>query len=77
VRRPGAAAIDLAYVAAGVFDGFWERNLSSWDVCAGGLLVKEAGGLITDYSGGPFSIKGRELLATNGLIHKEMMGILR
>lgn len=77
VRRPGAAAIDLAYVAAGVFDGFWERNLSSWDVCAGALLVREAGGRVTSYSGGAFAIDGREVLATNGLIHPDMMSFLK
>lgn len=77
VRRPGAAAIDLAYVAAGVFDAFWERNLSSWDVCAGALLVREAGGRVTDYSGGDFSITGREVLATNSEIHTSMMQTLR
>lgn len=77
VRRPGAAAIDLAYVAAGVFDGFWERNLSSWDVCAGSLLVSEAGGLVTTYSGGPFEIAGKEILATNGLIHEGMQALLK
>lgn len=77
VRRPGAAAIDLAYVAAGVFDAFWEKNLSSWDVCAGALLVREAGGRVTDYNGGDFSVTGRELLATNGAIHAPMRQILR
>ncbi len=77
VRRPGAAAIDLAYVAAGIFDGFWEKNLSSWDVCAGMLLVKEAGGKISDYSGNSASLDGRELLATNGAIHRQMIHLLR
>jgi myo-inositol-1(or 4)-monophosphatase len=77
VRRPGAAAIDLAYVAAGVFDGFWERNLSSWDICAGALLVREAGGKVTSYDGGPFEMHGNQILATNGHIHKEMQKILK
>ena len=76
VRRPGAAAIDLAYVAAGVFDGFWERNLSSWDVCAGMVLVREAGGSVTSYSGGPATLDGKEILATNGHVHSAMIGIL-
>jgi myo-inositol-1(or 4)-monophosphatase len=76
VRRPGAAAIDLAYVAAGVFDGFWERNLSSWDICAGALLVQEAGGKVTDYQGRRFSLAGGEILATNGAIHREMRKLL-
>lgn len=76
VRRPGAAAIDLAYVAAGVFDGFWEKNLSSWDVCAGISLVREAGGEVTGYSGEPASISGKDVLATNGLIHPAMLRLL-
>lgn len=77
VRRPGAAAIDLAYVAAGVFDAFWERNLASWDVCAGALLVNEAGGRVTGYNGEEFSINGKEVLATNSHVHTSMMQILR
>lgn len=76
VRRPGAAAIDLAYVAAGVFDGFWERNLSSWDVCAGTVLVREAGGTVTDYDGNPFRLDGQEILASNGKIHRPMMKLM-
>lgn len=76
VRRPGAAAIDLAYVAGGIFDGFWERNLSSWDVCAGIALVREAGGKVTTYDGGPVHLDGREILATNGLVHGAMAQIL-
>lgn len=76
VRRPGAAAIDLAYVAAGIFDGFWEKNLSSWDVCAGAVLVEEAGGLVTDFSGGAIDFEKREILATNGIIHDEVKKLL-
>jgi myo-inositol-1(or 4)-monophosphatase len=76
VRRPGAAAIDLAYVAAGVFDGFWERNLSSWDICAGIALVREAGGRVSSYAGGPISLDKNEILATNGHVHSAMIGIL-
>lgn len=76
VRRPGAAAIDLAYVSAGVFDGFWERNLSSWDICAGIALIREAGGKVTDYKGQPVNMDDKELLATNGSIHESMMTIL-
>ncbi len=76
IRRPGAAAIDMAYVAGGIFDGFWERNLSSWDVCAGALLIREAGGKVSNYSGGAFEVSGREVLATNGLVHKAMMSLL-
>jgi myo-inositol-1(or 4)-monophosphatase len=77
VRRPGAAALDLAYVAMGVFDGFWERNLNSWDVCAGIALVEEAGGKISDYEFKPFSFAAREILASNGTIHKSLTELLR
>lgn len=76
VRRPGAAALDLAYVAAGVFDGFWEKNLSSWDICAGSLLVSEAGGEVSDYSGNPMDLHGKEILATNSLVHRKMQDVL-
>jgi myo-inositol-1(or 4)-monophosphatase len=69
VRRPGSAALDLAYTGRGVFDGFWERNLSPWDVAAGSLIVEEAGGKVTDFQGNPFSIHSREILASNGLLH--------
>src|SRR6267142_2270218 len=73
VRRAGSAALDLACVAAGRFDGFWEFNLKPWDTAAGVLLVTEAGGRIRDFSGGEFQITSRELLATNGLIHDELL----
>ncbi|MEB3222759.1 MAG: inositol monophosphatase family protein [Candidatus Sericytochromatia bacterium] len=76
VRRLGSAALDLAWVAAGRFDGFWEPRLAPWDLCAGTLLVEEAGGRVTGYGGGPFSIHGREVLATNGLLHDAMCGVL-
>lgn len=76
VRRPGAAAIDLAYVAAGVFDGFWEKNLSSWDVCAGSLLVREAGGLVTDFAGTEFKLPLKEIVACNSLIHGQVISHL-
>lgn len=76
IRRPGAAALDLAYVSAGIFDGFWEKNLASWDICAGALLVQEAGGKVSDYSGKKFTLHSKELLASNGLIHKKMIDIL-
>jgi myo-inositol-1(or 4)-monophosphatase len=69
IRRPGSAALDLAYTARGVFDGFWERNLSPWDVAAGMLLVQEAGGKVTDFSGSDFQISGKEILASNGRLH--------
>ena len=73
VRRAGSAALDLASVACGRFDGFWEFNLNPWDTAAGVLLVEEAGGKVTDLRGGPFKIASRETLATNGLIHAAMM----
>lgn len=76
VRRDGSAAIDLAYVACGRFDGFWEDGLSPWDVAAGVLLIEEAGGRVTDFSGGPLDIYTPKVLASNGLIHNTMMGIL-
>lgn len=76
VRRPGAAAIDLAYVAAGIFDGFWERNLASWDLCAGVALIREAGGKVTNYSGEEFKLSSHEVLATNGKIHSQMIELL-
>ncbi|MBI1803029.1 MAG: inositol monophosphatase [Ignavibacteriae bacterium] len=77
VRRMGSAAIDLAYVAAGRYEGFWEVALNPWDMAAGALLVTEAGGKITDFSGNPFSIYRKEILASNGLVHDEMMQVLR
>jgi myo-inositol-1(or 4)-monophosphatase len=77
VRRPGSAAIDLCYLAAGRFDGFWELKLHAWDVAAGGLMVTEAGGMITDFKGQPFDIYSGEMLASNGLIHQEMLKIVQ
>ena len=101
VRRDGSAALDLCYVACGRYDGFWELGLHSWDTAAGSLILKEAGGRITDFSGGSgvspisptgsgtgvqregfqrtaqeFNIYGEETLATNGLIHDEMIKVL-
>ena len=73
VRRPGSAALDLAYTARGVFDGFWERHLSPWDVAAGSLLVEEAGGRVTDFKGKKFDPHGVEVLATNGPIHRNIL----
>jgi myo-inositol-1(or 4)-monophosphatase len=73
VRRAGSAALDLCYVACGRFDGFWEFNLNSWDTAAGVLMVQEAGGKVGDFRGGPFQLNSRETLATNGLIHEEMI----
>jgi myo-inositol-1(or 4)-monophosphatase len=76
VRRIGSAAIDLAYVACGRFDGYFEFNLNSYDVAAGIVLVREAGGQVFDFTGGNNSIERREMLATNGLISAELLLIL-
>jgi myo-inositol-1(or 4)-monophosphatase len=77
VRRMGSAAIDLAYVAAGRYDGFWEVALNPWDMAAGALLVQEAGGTLSDFAGNPFTIYQKEILASNGLIHEAMGGVLK
>ncbi len=77
IRRPGSAAMDLAYTARGVFDGFWERKLSPWDVAAGYLLVEEAGGQVTDFSGGAFKVNGGQITASNGKIHKALIKEMR
>jgi myo-inositol-1(or 4)-monophosphatase len=76
VRRLGSAAIDLAYLAAGRFDGYWEVSLNSWDVAAGKLLLQEAGGMMTQYNGTPHNLHKGTMLATNGRIHKEMSEVL-
>ena len=75
VRRAGSAALDLCSVACGQFEGFWEFGLKPWDTAAGILLVREAGGAISNFSGGPYHPGDRELLASNGLIHAEMQAI--
>jgi myo-inositol-1(or 4)-monophosphatase len=77
IRRAGAAALDLCYLACGRLDGFWELKLHPWDTAAGSLIVREAGGTVTDFSGNPFSLSGKETLASNGLIHAEMLGALK
>jgi myo-inositol-1(or 4)-monophosphatase len=76
IRRTGTAAIDLCYVASGRIDGFWELNLNPWDIAAGSLLVTEAGGRISDLKGNAFSVDGLETLASNGLVHQEMVDVL-
>ncbi|ROL60895.1 inositol monophosphatase [Bacteroidetes/Chlorobi group bacterium ChocPot_Mid] len=76
VRRLGSAALDLAYVAAGRFDGFWEINLNPWDVAAGILLVQEAGGKVSQYNGEQYWIDNDSILATNGMIHSEISSVL-
>jgi len=76
VRRLGSAAIDLCWVAAGRFDGFYEHKLEPWDSAAGVLIVEEAGGTVTDLEGNPFSIYQHKVLATNGKIHDEMVRVI-
>ena len=77
IRRNGSAALDLCYVACGRIDGFWELQLRPWDTAAGSLIVTEAGGKLSDFSGGQFSIRSNETLASNGVIHGEMSAITR
>jgi len=76
LRRTGSAALDLCYVAAGRFDGFWEVRLNPWDMAAGSVIVREAGGRLTDFSGKDLSIYGQELVASNGQIHDAMLAVL-
>ena len=77
VRRPGSAALDLAYTARGVFDGFWEKSLSPWDVAAGALIVQEAGGTVTDFKGNAFRIDAREILAGNAQTYSLLLKELK
>jgi len=77
IRRDGSAALDLCYTAAGRFDGFWEQQLRPWDVAAGSLIVSEAGGSVSTYRGKPFSIYDTEIVASNGIIHEQMLAVLR
>ncbi|KAF0244465.1 MAG: myo-inositol-1 [Planctomycetota bacterium] len=77
VRRPGAAALDLAYVACGIFDGFWEGSLKAWDVAAGWVLVEEAGGEVTDFRGKPLDLFNGEFVCSNGRVHEEMLDLIR
>lgn len=76
VRRLGSAAIDFCYVASGVFEGFWEVHLHPWDICAGKLLVEEAGGDVSDFDGAEINIYSKKILATNKLIKKQMVDLL-
>src|SRR5215470_11639550 len=77
VRRGGSAALDLCYIALGRVDGFWEMDLHPWDTAAGTVILEEAGGRITDFSGGPFSVYGKQIVASNGRLHDEMVAVLR
>jgi len=76
IRRMGAAALDLAWTAAGRFDGFWEMKLSPWDCIAGALLCQEAGGIVTDYLGRPFHIDLGQAIAANPVLHPQILGIV-
>ena len=77
VRRAGAASLDLCYIACGRLDGFWEWKLSPWDTSAGCLIIREAGGMVTDFDGGSFDPFGQQTLASNGRIHQAMVDVLR
>ncbi|MCL4478439.1 MAG: inositol monophosphatase [Deltaproteobacteria bacterium] len=76
IRRDGSAALDLCYVAAGRFDGFWEMKLKPWDVSAGSLIVNEAGGKVTDFLGEHYSIYNNSIVASNGIIHGDLLDVL-
>jgi myo-inositol-1(or 4)-monophosphatase len=76
IRRDGSAALNLCYLAAGRFDGFWEGHLSPWDMAAGVLIVREAGGTVTDYEAGPFRLERPEILASNARVHEEMRAVI-
>lgn len=77
IRRLGSAALDLCYVACGRFDGFWEQNLKPWDTAAGYLIASEAGGVVTDFANKPFQTNMDEILATNSLIHNQMLSMMK
>ena len=76
IRRMGSAGLDLCYVACGRFDGFWESYLKPWDLCAGTVIIREAGGIVTDYAGGPHDLYGTTTMASNGRIHQPMLDVL-
>ncbi len=76
VRRAGSAALDLAYIGCGRFDGFWELSLHPWDVAAGILIIEEAGGRVTDLQGGPPDASGQSCIATNGPLHEAMLEVI-
>jgi len=76
VRRLGSAALDLCYVAAGRFDGFWELQLHPWDFAAGALIVAEAGGVVTDYAGAPLKLGSSQIVASNRHLHSAMREVI-
>ncbi len=76
IRRPGAAALDMCYVACGIFDGYWELELFPWDTAAGLIIIEEAGGKVTKFDGSKFSMFDKEIAASNGKIHGEMLRVL-
>ena len=77
LRRLGSAAVDLAYVACGRFEGFYEYGLNSWDVAAGAIIVKEAGGKVSDFTGGNNFIAEREIIACNSYVYEEFLGVIK
>jgi myo-inositol-1(or 4)-monophosphatase len=77
IRRLGSAALDLCYVACGRFEGFWEQNLAPWDTAAGIVIAREAGASVTDFADKPYDINKKEILATNGFIHQQLITLLR
>ncbi len=77
VRRLGSAALDLCWTAMGRFEGFWEYNLNAWDVAAGVIIMTEAGGKVTDFENKPISVYGKQILATNGLIHDDLLKVIK
>jgi len=77
IRRLGSAALDICWTACGRFDGFWEYNLNPWDVAGGSLILTEAGGKLSDFSGKEYNIYEKEILATNGLIHDQVLGLIQ
>lgn len=77
IRRDGSAALNLCYLAMGRFDGFWEGQLSPWDLAAGSLIVREAGGVLTNYAGGPFRIDARQVCAAGAALHPRLLEVLR
>jgi len=77
IRKLGSASLDMAYVAAGRADGFWQRNLNYWDIAAGIILIKEAGGFVTDFNGKTDFINSKTILATNAKINNEMIDVLK